>query len=230
MSEPLGMHNILTDPIFAGAIFTPEEVRMILIVVVVIGVLALVALGLFIRSAYRLVTKDQPAKSDVVIVALGLLLLVPPILGQVQNSVEDIRRQNQALALIEDSTEFSTRDFGDGYENWTQNGCQAFTVRVDEGMPIRRASPEPSNDGVRRDATAFANQGWTVTRYAPDDAEDGLAFVAIREETQVVAHLGTESVRTAYGSLTYVISDIGCGRAVEEVERDHFVVASFGSN
>lgn len=203
--------GVTVDPIIAGAVFTDAQINLIIAIMIGIAVLGVLALAVFVRSIVRLATKPEKSRVDIVIVIVGLLLLVPPIVGGVAERLRSHRIEStlrdEAQAVIEPTTRLPETAFEDG-RRWQIGGdnCDTWLIPVDL-VGAGFALEDPAIDAVvRSEAQAFEDAGWAVTRYAPRNDLGTLGFRASRDDYFDVG-LRQE---TSGSGLAYVFTDSAC--------------------
>lgn len=159
-----------------------------------------VGVVLVARSAVLLVIQENRSLIDVVVVIVGIFIFIKFYLPWIKKRRERNRVNREywekkaaerlgVLARFSDSTHLAEGDFG------------MLQRRRDDvfHVPVQPTNGTSSDDEiVEVEAVSFEAAGWTVDRYIPVAEDVGLAFHALRGDTELVLtnnYLGERGLR-----------------------------------
>jgi hypothetical protein len=225
------MRNIVTrnlvvgDLVLAGAIFDEGEIRVIFAIFIVVLVVAAVALVLFLRSLFRLLFRAERTRTDIAVVAVGVLVLAIPTISWVGAGIQQQRTERpfreSAEAAVQTASRIPEDGFGEGRLWQFSPGCDTWIMPVSGTHRGLSADPAPVNQLVRSEAEAFEAAGWKVTRFAPNSSERGTLAFRAEHGDQLLA-LGEE-----IGRLAYLLIPASCDRDPAKLDFRGFQVDNF---
>ena len=194
-------------PIFAGAIFTPEEFALLIAPFVAVCIAFAVGVALFIRSAWRLATRDTKSRFDIAVVLLGILLMLVPVTSAGVSILQERAMEREVAQALEPISTLPedpfTRIRQVHSSELNDNDCDVLVARLPSG------NRNETNTIIEQEATAFGSAGWTVTVHDDPNSE------AV-DSTDVVFHAdgpNDTSIflgRNDWGRLEYRVTDHSC--------------------
>ncbi|RZV44898.1 MAG: hypothetical protein EX269_10995 [Acidimicrobiales bacterium] len=210
-------------PFLAGAIFTEEEFALIVAIAIAVLLVGVFAFVLFLRSSYRLATREEKSSSDKAVVIIGLLLLMLPAASWIDGAIERAGRggkEETAKQLINEVTGRPATDFEQG---WWHDFHDCSFYKTDIIGAKRNYSTADNlrlnNQTIRTEAALFEASGWEVTRYAATDKYSGFAFRADLDDHALALY--------EWGGLGYSYQDSSCPARTGDIQSGRVEVAEF---
>ena len=191
--------------ILAGAILTPEQFALIVAVFIALCIAFVVGVTLFIRSSWRLATRETKSQRDIIIVAIGLLIVLLPVTAAASGQLRDRATHRQVSQVLDPVSTLPEGAVTSIYRapafDLIDADCEVIIARLSSGFGAE------SNDLVRDESLAFEDSGWHVTNHERVD-QFGEAHASFQADgtNETVVFLGPND----WGRLEYRITDHDC--------------------